>query len=271
MPRFGESQRSRAQTVQESSSPFPHSLGALPSCIEHLCTLFCRVLHTDRYEEDAMAAVSVVDFKLGVRMLRRYPGLSLIGGLALSVAITIGVLAFELVRDQLTPSLPLDEGDRVVRIENFDRVAGAPEPHALYDFQLWRDELTSLEQLGVARTTDRNLVLPGVPPQPVQVAEMTPSGFALTRVPPLRGRTLVEADAVPGAPDVVVVGYELWQDRLGGDPDVVGKTVQLGATRATVVGVMPKGFGFPRFQQAWLPLRATARAPGDGPPVLVFA
>src|SRR6185503_328103 len=190
MPRFGESQRSRAQTVQESSSPFPHSLGALPSCIEHLCTLSCRVLHMGRWEEDAMAVVSVLDFKLGVRMLRRYPGLSLIGGLALSVAIAIGSLVFQLVRDQLRPSLPLDEGDRVVRLENFDRGSGAPEPHALYDYQLWRGELKSVGQLGAARSTDRNLLLPDVPPRTVPVAEMTASAFALTRVPPLLGRPL---------------------------------------------------------------------------------
>lgn len=217
-----------------------------------------------------MTPVSALDFKLGVRMLRRYPGLSLIGGLALSLAIAVGALAFQLARDHLTPSLPLDQGDRIVRIENFDVMSGAPEPQALYDLQLWRDELTSVVELGAARSTDRNLILPGQPPQPVPVAEMTPSGFALTRVPPLRGRPLVEADATPGATDVAVIGYQLWQQQLGGDPDIIGKTVQLGNTRATVVGVMPEGFGFPRFQQAWLPLRETARAPGDGPPVLVF-
>jgi len=214
--------------------------------------------------------ISALDFKLGIRMLRRYPGLSVIGGLALSVAIAVGVLAFELVNDQLNPSLPLDEGDRIVRIENFDRAAGALEPHALYDFQVWRGELRSVEQLGAARSTERNLIRPGVPSRPIRVAEMTPSAFPLTRVPPLLGRTLVESDALPGAPDVVVIGEDLWQRQLGGDPGIVGRTLQLGNTKATVVGVMPEGFGFPRFQQAWLPLRETANAPGDGPPVLVF-
>ena len=217
-----------------------------------------------------MAAISALDFKLGVRMLRRYPGLSVIGGVALSAAIAIGSLAFQLARDQLTPTLPLDQGERVVRIENVDRATGTPEPHALYDFRLWRDGLKSVEQLGAARAVERNLVLPDVPPQPVPVAEITPGAFTLARVPPLLGRPLVEADAVPGAPDVAVIGYELWQDRLGADPDILGKAVQLGDTRATVVGVMPEGFAFPRFQQAWLPLRESASAAGEGPPVLVF-
>jgi putative ABC transport system permease protein len=214
--------------------------------------------------------ISALDFKLGIRMLRRYPGLSVIGGVALSVAIAIGVLVFQLVKAQLNPSLPLDEGDRIVRIENFDRAASALEPHALYDFQVWRSELPSVEQLGAARSTERNLILPGVPGVPIPIAEVTPSAFPLTRVPPLLGRPLVDSDALPGAPDVVVIGEELWRRRLEGDPDIVGRTVQLGDTKATVVGVMPLGFGFPRFQQAWLPLRETASAAGEGPPVLVF-
>ena len=214
--------------------------------------------------------ISALDFKLGIRMLRRYPGLSAIGGVALSVAIALGVLSFELVNEQLNPSLPLDEGDRIVRIENFDRAAGDLEQHGLYDLQVWRSELRSIEQLGAARSTERNLRLPGVPARPVPVAEITPSAFALARVPPLLGRPLIESDALPGAAEVVVIGEELWRGRLGGDPGIVGRIVQLGDTRATVVGVMPEGFGFPRFQQAWLPLRETASAPGEGPPVLVF-
>ncbi len=217
-----------------------------------------------------MAVVSALDFKLGLRMLRRYPGLSLIGGLALAVAIAIGVLAFQFAHDQLTPTLPLDEGDRIVRIENFDRLAGAPEPHALYDYQQWREALKGVHELGLSRSVERNLVIADQPPQLVAVAEMTPNGFAVTRVPPMLGRTLVDADLGTGAPDVVVIGYELWQRHLRGDPAILGKTVQLGATRAEVVGIMPKGFAFPRFQQAWLPLRDVAAKPGDGPPVLAF-
>jgi len=217
-----------------------------------------------------MAIASALDFKLGIRMLRRYPGLSFIGGLALAVAIAIGVLAFQFAHDQLTPTLPLDEGDRIVRLENFDRLAGATEPRVLFDYQQWRGALKGVHELGASRTVERNLVLPNGPPQLVAVAEMTPNGFAVTRVLPMLGRTLAEADLSAGAPDVVVIGYDLWQRHLRGDPAILGKTVQLGATRAEVIGIMPKGFAFPRSQQAWLPLRDVASKPGDGPPVLVF-
>ena len=86
----------------------------------------------------------------------------------------------------------------------------------------------------------------------------------MTRVPPLLGRTLVEADENLGSPAVVVLGHRLWQTRFGGDQAVVGRTVRLGDTRATVAGVMPEGFAFPVDDNLWTPLRSgeLVREPG---------
>src|SRR5687768_14585259 len=86
------------------------------------CSILQSAFHrTEQGTPRIRMTISALDFKLGIRMLRRYPGLSLIGGLALSVAIAVGIFAFEQVNAQLNPSLPLDEGDRIVRIENFNR------------------------------------------------------------------------------------------------------------------------------------------------------
>ena len=90
---------------------------------------------------------------------------------------------------------------------------------------------------------------------PVQGAEVTASTFAILRVPPLLGRTLIPADEVIGAPNVVVIGYDLWQARLAGDPDVVGRSIQIGRVQHTVVGVMPNAFLFPYREHLWLPPR----------------
>ena len=87
---------------------------------------------------------------------------------------------------------------------------------------------------------------------------MTPGAFRTARVAPVLGRGLQDADAAPGAPAVVVLGYDLWQRSLGGRPDVVGSIVQFGGTPATVVGVMPEGFAYPYNQQAWAPLQLRA-------------
>jgi len=61
----------------------------------------------------------VMDFKLGFRMLVKYPGLTLVGGLAIAVAVGIGAAFFEIAHDQVNATLPLDEGERVIAIQNW--------------------------------------------------------------------------------------------------------------------------------------------------------
>src|SRR5690606_24118402 len=75
-----------------------------------------------------------------------------------------------------------------------------------------------------------------------------------------------------GAPPVVVIGHDVWQRRFAGDPGVVGRVVRLGREQATIVGVMPRGFGFPVAHTAWTPFRLNALdyERGAGPSVRVF-
>ena len=101
---------------------------------------------------------------------------------------------------------------------------------------------------------------------------MTASGFRVARVAPMLGRPLLDADEQPGATPVVVIGHDEWQERFDGDSAVVGRTVRLGTTEHTVVGVMPAGFRFPLNHQYWvpLPLDPTQYQPGGGPAIYVF-
>jgi predicted permease len=103
-------------------------------------------------------------------------------------------------------------------------------------------------------------------------AEITASAFDLTRVPPQLGRTLAESDERPDAPPVVLIGHDVWHSRFAGDPGVVGRTVQVGDTARTIVGVMPDGFGFPRSHSLWVPLRLSDHQfeRRQGPWVYVF-
>jgi predicted permease len=82
----------------------------------------------------------------------------------------------------------------------------------------------------------------------------------------------MEADERPDAPPVAVIGHDVWQRRFGGDPGVVGRTVRLGGAPATVVGVMPAGYGFPVAHTVWVPLRLDAldHARGEGPSLRLF-
>src|SRR4029079_3695523 len=81
---------------------------------------------------------------------------------------------------------------------------------------------------------------------------------------PAIGRPFTDADAAPGAPAVVLVSHDVWRDRLGSDPAVVGRLVRVDGRPAEVVGVMPPGFGFPWDQQVWSPLGIDPLRPGGG-------
>ena len=194
------------------------------------------------------------DYRLGLRMLRKYPGLTLAGGLALAIAIGIGAGWYDVIGKVLAPTIPLPEGDRLVSIDTRNALTNEREPRVLRDFLEWRRGLQTIEDLGAYRTHTRNLVVGNMAPEPIQVAELTASAFGTARVPPLFGRALLEADATAGAPGVVLLGYEVWQRSLGGRDDVLGAVVKLGDTPATVIGVMPKGFGYPINHDAWMPL-----------------
>ena len=145
----------------------------------------------------------------------------------------------------LAPTIPLPEGDRIVLIETQNTLTNAPEPRVVRDFLEWRRELRTIEDLGAYRTDTRNLLVGNAAPEPIQMAELTAAAFRTARVPPLLGRALLDSDEVPGAPSVVVLGYDVWQRSLGGRHDVVGSVVKLGNTPATVIGVMPDGFRYP--------------------------
>lgn len=215
---------------------------------------------------------SWLDVKLGLRMLAKYPALSVVGGLGIAVSIAVSVGFFAFIGAHIYPTIPLDEGDRIVALENRDIDINNEERRSLHDFVLWRDELRTVQDLGAFRNVIRNMRLGSEAPQPEQMAEMTASGFRVARVAPLRGRFLLDEDERPGAPNVLVIGYEAWQNRFAGDPDIIGRDVRLGAEMYTVVGVMPERFGFPMSDRYWIPFRVdpTQFERRRGPSIFIF-
>jgi predicted permease len=228
----------------------------------------------DRITFRMRVPMSWIDFKLGFRMLSRYPGLSIIGGLAIAFAVMVGASVFQLVTYASGPRLPLEDGDRVVRVRLWYAASQQVETQAAWDFVNWRRDLTSVTELGAYRLFERNLIQPDAKREPLAVsgAEISASAFALARVRPLLGRTLLGSDERPEAPSVVVIGYDIWRSHFGSDASVVGRTVQLGSGPATIVGVMPAGFAFPVSQSAWIPMRLDLASYGrrQGPALVVF-
>jgi predicted permease len=214
---------------------------------------------------------SRLDFLLAWRMMLRYPGLSIVAVFGMAVGIGIAAGGFAIIATVKDARLPFDEGDRIVSIRNTDAITGHREQRSLHHLEAWRG-LKSVEDVGVTRTIRRNLILEGRATVELTVAEISASAFRVARVPALRGRYLLPEDERPGSPDAIVIGYDEWVRTFNSDPEIVGRSLQLGSTTYAIVGVMPKGFKFPLFHEYWIPWRidATAYAERTGPSVNVF-
>jgi putative ABC transport system permease protein len=199
----------------------------------------------------------LLDFKLALRMLVKYPLLTIVGGIGMAFGIAAGVGGFEIRTQFVDPTLPLDQGRRIVGLRNWDARNDHPAPTSDADFRAWREQLQRMQDLGAVALVERNLTVDGHT-EPIGVAEMTASGFRIARVPPRLGRALVDDDERPGAAPVAVIGHALWQRRFASDPRIVGRTVRLGIEQTTIVGVMPEAFEFPVAHQIWTPLRHDA-------------
>jgi putative ABC transport system permease protein len=214
---------------------------------------------------------SRLDFKLGARMLVKYPGLSIIGGAGMAVGIAIGAAFFAFLYSFLYATLPVEGGERIVALENWDVDANTEMRRSMHDLVMWQREMKTVGEIGAFRTLARNVTVAGGPVEAVEVAQITADGFNITRVKPVIGRAIVAADESASASPIVVIGYDVWHSRFGGDASVLGRELRLGNVVHTIVGVMPEGYGFPVNHRYWIPLTDAATfGPREGPDIFIF-
>src|SRR5688500_11637533 len=137
---------------------------------------------------------SVLDLKIGGRMLVKHPALTVIATIAVAFAIAVGTVGFEIARQALWPTIPLPDGQAIVALRNWNVADQAEVPASRRDYKLWRDGLSTITDLSAVEVEERSIAVGAGPGQPETVANVTASTFALTRVPALMGRTLLEAD-----------------------------------------------------------------------------
>jgi putative ABC transport system permease protein len=216
--------------------------------------------------------VSWLDVKLGLRMLVRYPVLTVVGSGSLALAIALGAAAFAFITLMLWPRMPLPEGDRIVTVAVRDDAANQPESRLTADYLRWRAGTGTLTDFAATRAKALNLTMGDGLIEPVTVAEVTASMFAMTRVAPIMGRGLNDGDARADAPPVLVLGERIWRERFAADPGIIGKSVIVTGVPTAVVGVMPAGYRFPSVYEVWQPLKLDeTSAPRVGVGIRVFA
>jgi putative ABC transport system permease protein len=212
--------------------------------------------------------IFTLDVRLGLRMLRKHLGVTLIGGLAMSVGFGILTAVFMYFDVFVwSDSVPLDDGDRVVAIQVWDPEGSRRSEISLDDFERWRSALTSFESMGAFRTVERDIVHADGQTESVSIAEVSAAGFGLARVAPVLGRSLLVEDERVGTEPVLLIGYDEWQSRFARDAEILGRTIRLGERIHTIVGVMPKDFGFPLNHRFWAPLNTASLEFLPAPPV----
>jgi len=192
------------------------------------------------------------DLRYAVRLLGHNRGFTAAALAMLAVGIGSNVAIFAVVNGLLLRPLPYPNQDRLVEVYQWLAEIERGVPVAFPDYVDVRARQEVFDDVALYQRESFTLGGAGEPER-VQGAAVTPGLFRVLGVTPALGRDFSEAEAVPSATPVVVLGHGLWQRRFG-DDSVVGRTVVLNGQSMTIVGVMPPSFDFPGNADLWLPL-----------------
>ncbi len=186
------------------------------------------------------------DIRYALRLLRKSPGFTLVAVLTLALGIGANTTIFTLVNAVLLRPLPVQDPERLVAVLGTDAKNSTAQfqflPISYINYQDLRDKNSTLS--GLAALTGTGVSLSGAG-NPEQLNATLASGnyFDVLGVRALLGNTFdAEQAKKQGGYPAVVLGYGLWQQRFGGDPSIVGKSITLNQQPFTVIGVMPKNF-----------------------------
>jgi putative ABC transport system permease protein len=197
----------------------------------------------------------IADLRYGMRMLVRTPGLSAVAILTVALGVGLTTHTFSVVYGTVMRGLDFDRGTTLVSISQdipSEGFRGRSIP--ILDLVDWREQQTAFRDLAAFTQGTVNLADEASRPERFQGAFVSANIFAQVDGVPILGRVFhPEEDAGTGEP-VIILGHGVWQNRYGGDPNIIGRRIQANAETATVVGVMPEGFHFPIFEDVWLPL-----------------
>jgi predicted permease len=205
------------------------------------------------------------DVRFGVRTLLRRPAFTVTAVLTLGVGMGATTAMFSLIDNVLLKPLPFHEPDQLTMVWearprfNQPRIEASP-----LNYLDWQQQVQAFESLAAYVNGFVNLTGAGAPARLVAV-QVTPNLFPTLGIDPLVGRWFVAPEGSPGQTAVGILSYGLWQGRFGANRDIVGQTIRLDDQPHLVVGVMPRGFQFPRDGvQVWTPIDYAAGAGVQG-------
>ncbi len=200
----------------------------------------------------------IKDFRFAIRMMRKNVGFTLVAVLAFAIGIGANTAIFSVVNAALIRPLPFKDSDRLVVLwGNVMRTHLERRGTSLPDFVDWRKQSRSFDDM--AAWWDANFTMYGTDePERLHGEIISPSYLRLLGVEPGLGRAFrPEEDLSLTAQPVAMLSYGLWARRFGGDPAVIGRTINLDQRVFTIVGVLPPDFrGLSDNAEIWIPTSA---------------
>jgi putative ABC transport system permease protein len=201
----------------------------------------------------------IQDLRIGVRVLRTQLSFTIVAALTLALGIGATTLIFSIVNAVLLKPLPLQDAERVIRLEERHRSGVTSTNFSYANFLDLGRESATVEHIAAARFGSVSLT-DGAEPEQVASLGVTADYFAALGLLPALGRMFLPEEDEPGAAPVALLSHALWQRRYGADESLIGKPIRIGANSVTVIGVLPKGFRsghpFPGQYDVWVPLAA---------------
>jgi len=189
-------------------------------------------------------------------MLVKTPGFTTIAVLAIALGIGASTTMFSSINALLLRPMPLiQDQDRLVSLSQFftklpDQNAGIAFP----DYLEFKKQTTTLEGLGAIQEATF-IVSGGDKPERYLGGQISADTFSFLGVQPILGRQFRPEEDQLNAPPVALIGFDIWQNRFGGDKSIVGKTIPINGKQVSIIGVMPKNWRFPEICDIWMPLQ----------------
>jgi putative ABC transport system permease protein len=213
------------------------------------------------------------DVRYAFRSLVRSPGFTLVAVVCLALGIGTNSTIFSVIDGVILNPHPYPDPERLFVVNSTNQRIGVRWAGVSYpDFKDIRERGQSFT--AVAAFTGRSLTIADGGAEPERYSGMTVSWnlFEMLGAHPILGRNFGPEDDRPGAEPVILLSHEVWQNRYGSDPGVIGRAINVNGRSHTIVGVMPPRFAFPENQRLWVPLAPYAESTKRGErSVQVFA
>jgi putative ABC transport system permease protein len=204
------------------------------------------------------------DLAFAVRTLRKAPMFTLVAVITLGLGIGANTAIFSVIHGVLVKPLPFANGERMVRVRQPVGYGNLPDvafsPIELTDY---RTQTRSFEALVEFHSMSFNMIGRGEPHR-VQTAVVSASFFDALGVRPLLGRTFRPGEDEAGEAPVLILSFEFWETRLGGDSSIVGQNVEMTDRLHTVIGVLPPLPQFPNQNDVFMPVSSCPFRMADG-------